>query len=376
MLRAEDATLKRLAWLITALAVSVCACNSKDSDGSCAEGAEGCECYANHSCDSGLICSNSDLCVEDDDGGDSNGSGNDAGGSGGSGSSSGSGGAGGSSDSGGAGGSSSDDGDSSGSGGSATNDSGGASSTSAGGSTASTDGGAGGSGAGGASGGTAGSSSGGSGDSTSSTESSDTTSTTTTGGTGGTTGETRVDLIPVDGWVDGSTNDVGIQGSWYTFGDGVSTVVPASEPFFDGAGSTICISGSIPPHQNQDLTWGVAVAMDLNNAAAVSSAYDAPAHGVVGMQFTVAGTLPPRLQITVPTVDDATYCKRYESIAGTRTTLGTYFAELEQDCWEIDVSNPAPDPTQLRSFQIGVISSANDTVTFDFCVESVSAILE
>lgn len=344
------------------------ACNSKDSGGSCAEGAEGCECYPNGSCDSGLICSNSDLCVEDDDGNDSGGSGNDdAGGSGGSGGSSGSGGSG---DSGGTDGGSSGDGGSGTSdngGASSTGDNGGASSTSDGGSTSSTNGGSGSASSGGAGG--AGASGGASSDTTS-------TETSTSGGTGGTTGETRTDLIPVDGWVDGSTNDVGIQGSWYTFGDGVSTVDPANEPFFDGAGSQICISGSIPPHENQDLTWGVAVAMDLNNADAVSSAYDAPAHGVVGMQFTVAGTLPPRLQITVPTIDDSTYCKRYESIAGSRTTLGTYFAELEQDCWEIDVSNPAPNPTQLRSFQIGVISSANDTVTFDFCVESVSAILE
>jgi len=355
--------LKRLAWLVSALAVSVCACDSKDSGGSCAEGAEGCECYANHSCDAGLICSNSDLCVEDDEDGGAGGSGNDAGGSGGSGDS------GGSSSDGGSSGSGDSGTNDSGTNDSGTNDSGGASATSDDGGTSSTDSGSTSSTGGGAGG------SGASGGSTN-TESTSTESTTTSGGTGGTTGETRVDLIPVDGWVERSTNDVGIQGSWYTFGDGVSTVVPASEPFFDGAGSEICISGSIPPHQNQDLSWGVAVAMDLNNADAVSSAYNAPAYGVVGMQFTVAGALPPRLQITFPTTDGGTYCKRYESIAGTRTTLGTYFAETELDCWEIDVSNPAPDPTLLRSFQIGVISSANDTVTFDFCVESVSAILQ
>ncbi len=96
------------------------ACSSKgDSKAACQEGAEGCSCYPNESCDSGLEC-HSGLCVEEDVGNDaggssSGGSSSDAGGSSSGGSSSDAGGS--SSDAGGsssdAGGSSSDAGGSS-----------------------------------------------------------------------------------------------------------------------------------------------------------------------------------------------------------------------------------------------------------------------
>ena len=379
MLRAEDGTLKRLAWVVPALAASVLACEAEETGADCGPGKEKCECYPNHTCDSGLICSGSGICVDDSEDEGSGGSG--SGGDGGSGGSSDAGGSGGTSDAGGSGGSGdaggSSTGDSTGSGGSSAsggsasggtanggsgnNATGGATSTDSGGA-ASTNGGA---------GGTAGSTG-----STSTASGGVAGSTTTSGGSGGTTGETRTAITPLDGWVDASTNDVGIQGAWYTFSDGVSTIVPASDPFFEGAGSQICVSGGSPPHENEDLSWGAAVAMDLNSVDAVSNAYNAPAYGVVGIKFSITGDLPPRLQVSIPTLDDSNFCRRYESIAGTETTLSVYFNELELDCWEIGVDNPTPDPALLRSFQIVAISSADETISWDFCVENVSAIVE
>lgn len=359
--------MKRLAWWVPVLAAGVLACEAKDTGESCADGAEGCECYPNQSCDAGLICSGSDICVEDEAGsGGSDGSGGsgDSGGSGGSGDSGGSSSDGGSSGSGG-----------SGSGGSATNDSGGASSTNAsettdsGGASSTTDDGAGGAtSTSGANGGMGGSSGG-------ETTTENTISSTSTSG-GGTSGETRTAITPIDGWVDGSTNDVGIQGGWYTFADDISTIVPGAEPYFDGAGSAICVSGTVLPHENLDLSWGVAVGMDLYAVDDVANPYDATAYGVAGIQFTVSGSLPPRLQINTTSPADGTYCRRYESIASSQETLSVYFSSLEEDCWDASAAGLPPDTTQLEGFHIQVISSANESVSFDFCVEDVSAILE
>lgn len=344
------------------------ACKAEDTGSNCAAGSETCECYANRSCDTGLICSGSGICVEDEEG--SGGSG-DSGGSGGSGGSGDSGGSGGSGDSGGsssAGGSSGAGG--SASGGSATNDSGGASSTTdaatdSGGSSSTSDGGAGGatstSGANGGMGGASGATT------------TEATATTTSGG--GTSGETRTAITPIDGWVDGSTNDVGIQGGWYTFADDISTIVPGTEPYFEGAGSALCVSGTVLPHENLDLSWGVAVGMDLYAVDEVANPYDAAANGVAGFQFTVSGTLPPRLQVNVTSPADGTYCRRYESIASSQETLSVYFSSMEENCWEVGAENAAPDPTQLEGFHIQVISSATESVSFDFCVEDISALL-
>lgn len=200
--------------------------------------------------------------------------------------------------------------------------------------------------------------------------------TVTTGGSGGTSGETRTALVPVDGWVDLSTNDVGIQGGWYTFADDISTVIPAAEPFFEGTGSAICISGIALPHENQDLSWGVAVGMDLNAFDDQVFAYDALLHGVAGIQFTVTGSLPPRLQVNTTSLEGLTYCRRYESITRSQETLSVYFEQMERDCWEVDVSAPSPDASTLATFSIQVISSATESVPFDFCVEDIAAILE
>jgi len=389
-------TPKRSAWLLVAFAASGLACGSTDAGGDCAPGSEVCECYANRTCDAGLICSGSDICVEDDagsggtddsDNGGSGGSGgsSDAGGSGGSdGGSSNVGGTGASGDSGGSdtsgsGGSSGDSGDSGG----ASSDAGGASTTgedstnSAGGATSGTDGGAGGTaGVGGNSGGMGGSTataSGGAGGTTSTT----TTSSSTTSG-GGTTGETRTALVPVDGWVDGSTNDVGIQGSWYTYSDEGATVVPADEPFFDGAGSEICISGTTVPDEYSGVYWGVAVGMDFNVVDETTYAYDATSHGVVGIRLTLTGSLPPGIQLNLTettSVEGDVFCTRYLGITESSRTLSLYFDEAQFICWYDATFGPI-DETLLRAFSVQVMSEAYQSVPFDFCVENVSAILE
>ena len=365
--------MKRIAWLVPALAASALACEAESTGGSCEPGHELCECYPNRTCDSGLICSGSDICVEDDE---------DAGGSGDNGGSGGAGGAGGTSDAGGAGGTSDaggsegtgdaggseGTGDADGAGGSsaiggssgATNDAGGASSTDSGtdsGGASSTDAGTGGS------------------TTTASGGSATTTESTTTGGSGG-TGGVRTEIVPVDGWVDASTNDVGIQGSWYTYSDGEATIVPAAAPFFAGAGSQICISGSTVLDDTGEY-WGAAVGMDFNVVDEVTYAYDATAHGVAGVKFTLTGTLPPGLQVNYTMTTSAsgdTYCARYYGITSGSLTLSVAFDDVQYLCW-YPLSNPV-DPTVLKAISIQVTSTSSETVPFDFCVEDVSAIVE
>lgn len=220
-----------------------------------------------------------------------------------------------------------------------------------------------------------GNSTGGSGATTSSTGG----STASTGGTS--SGSNMVAITPdMSGWVEGSTNSVGIQGAWYSYNDcntsptncTMNQVPP--EGSFENVGGKMCTSGStaaVAMESDFSTIWGAGIALDLNNSGGTDGmkmAYNADAEGVVGFSFNITGTAPGlRVNITsVPAGDDSHFVG---GMVGENTVL---FADAMQGSWVTTKTDL--DTTQLLAIQFQIPTVMNQSVDFDFCVENLAAI--
>src|SRR5262245_55097251 len=125
-------------------------------------------------------------------------------------------------------------------------------------------------------------------------------------GTGGTAGggamcsnSNRLTL-PIDesGWVAAECNDLGIQGAFYCYDDGVNptSCPPAAAdgtrppPFRAGGG--MCISGNTTMDPTY-AAWGAGIGLSLGDSGgtpSVKTAYDATANGVTGFDIDMTGS--------------------------------------------------------------------------------------
>ncbi len=186
----------------------------------------------------------------------------------------------------------------------------------------------------------------------------------------------RLSVVSADGWVDGSSNDVGIQGDWHTYGDTVSTFAPRSEPFFSGG--SVCLSGLIPPYADEPDVWGAGLSLNLNVTAPGQppGAWDATEHDVRGFSFTLAGENPPLVQVNYPVVgqaDGTIYCFEERDVDPNTHASSVDFEQTRYNCWDGD-DGPNPDETNLRAFQVQVLPHDTEYVEFDFCLEDVAAV--
>jgi hypothetical protein len=160
------------------------------------------------------------------------------------------------------------------------------------------------------------------------------------GGAGGQAATTNVEITPDDtGWVEGSTNELGIQGAWYPYGDqyGVAKclnvglhqpdecshiTLPAPPPAmgFPNQGGKLCTSGATavilackagvttsgcPDHDYSNM-WGAGVGFDFNAAKSTDAGsgaknpWNPDTHGVVGISFELDGVPGPGLRVEFP----------------------------------------------------------------------------
>jgi hypothetical protein len=209
-------------------------------------------------------------------------------------------------------------------------------------------------------------------------------------GTGGDTslpppgGGTATDALIPDptGWIDATTNDLGIQGPWYSYNDckdspGACTMnqVPA-EGEFPNTGGSMCTSGTtavVAAEAEFSAKWGAGIALDLNNSGGttgVKQPYDAASHGVVGFSFTITGTAPG-LRVNFPTPASA---EGSHFIAGKPGANSALFATAKQGSWVMPKSDI--DPSQVLSIQFQIPSVMGSAVEFDFCVENLAPLTQ
>lgn len=161
-----------------------------------------------------------------------------------------------------------------------------------------------------------------------------------TGGTGGAANTTNVEIKPdASGWVDPMSNDIGIQGAFYPYGDryGVakclnvgmhapdecslitSPLPPPATGFPNQAGS-MCTTGAtaviLPckpgvttsgcPTDDYSNMWGAGMGFDFNAVAdmdagtTVKSTWNPDDHGVIGVAFEIDTVPAPGLRVEFP----------------------------------------------------------------------------
>lgn len=200
---------------------------------------------------------------------------------------------------------------------------------------------------------------------TATTATGETTSTTGGGscvGTGPATAE--VPITPANGWVDCGTNTIGLQGSFFTYSDGTSTVEPAD---FADAGEEICVTG-MAAASGTDI-WGAGVGFNLNQDVDSDTAneWDATAAGITGISFNLSALPAGGLVRLIYASGGKDYCVEVEA-AGAQTVL---FSATTEDCWEAGGAAPPETTLQAVKWQVAAMT---DAYTFDFCISDIKAV--
>jgi hypothetical protein len=211
------------------------------------------------------------------------------------------------------------------------------------------------------------------------------------------------------GWIDASSNSLGIQGQWYSYGDGqgpdglrdgacqaaghadaecsvIESPVPGT-PGFVNQGGKMCTSGTVsqvldlngaPDYGNM---FGAGIGFNLANTTIGQPAlFDARAQRVIGVQFELDNLPAAGLYVgfATPKSDAGAVGPDYWGanasfqsspvVVGTNTVL---FANVQSP----GASTVPIDVTQLESMQFQVRTSTTQSSKFAYCISNVKALL-
>jgi hypothetical protein len=201
-----------------------------------------------------------------------------------------------------------------------------------------------------------------------------------TAGSGGSGGQLNcgvpgagLELIPEpgtdadSGWISGTSNCVGIEGTIFGYTDELGSTISIVES--DGR---ICVEGEATAVLNGNFLdyWGSVVAFELNHQEGVALAYDADAYGVTGFALQISGSnVPERLRVRYRDVSDEEFCV---AVSG----AGSYSVSLDAthpECWEPGDTS-TPDPGEITRLEVHVVSENGGDIPFDFCIDNITAI--
>jgi hypothetical protein len=207
-----------------------------------------------------------------------------------------------------------------------------------------------------------------------------------TSGVGGETADVdnAIRLTPVDGWIDGRSNALGIQGAVFAYADN-TTIASLSSSF---KGSNACIKGiaaKIDPDCQAPagtdcyaMVWGAAIGLNLNQwidresgVQGPPTAYDASA--LVGFAFELSGeAVPVSLRFKVEDAEGE-YC----TPPAKPIKLGdnvVLFSDLMAKCWGKGGTSAVSAKSGLIKLAWQVVTSVNTTMPFDYCVSNIRAL--
>jgi hypothetical protein len=220
---------------------------------------------------------------------------------------------------------------------------------------------------------------------------------TTTGGTSGEVGE-GVPLDPMNGWVDGASNTLMIQGAMFPFGDPTSLMgsmptdfaMSGTETCFSGVAakvdktSTPCTTMMFTPPAKDCYGefWGAAIGMNLNQQIDMTTMKGGDpmpfnASGLKGFAFEIAGTMVPAPTALRFKVEDASgeFCNipTKPVKAGANSFM---FEDLIKECWapKATAANASTAKAGLLKIAWQVVTNDKGTVPFNFCVSKVRAL--
>lgn len=186
------------------------------------------------------------------------------------------------------------------------------------------------------------------------------------------TGTGNVITHDAEGWVAGTSNGLGIQGSFYTFSDatsgGATTIaIDTTTP------TRACVSGTasaVPDAMSFGTFWGGGLALNLADPGGGGALGTWQRGAVTGFSFTISGpTIPPGLRFQA-SVSEAgpTYCG--DVVAGPSSVQ---LSTLIVNCYEAG-GMPLPATQAIQSLQWQVVTVIGEATPFDFCVENLTAI--
>jgi hypothetical protein len=216
--------------------------------------------------------------------------------------------------------------------------------------------------------------------------------TTSTGGTGGGDLPPGVPLSPMNGWVDGASNSLMIQGAMFPFGDDTSKM--GMTPMdFSMSGTDACLKGTAakvdlkctpvaPATDCYGTFWGAAIGLNMNQQIDMTTMmggspmpFDASA--IKGFAFEISGAMVPGPSSLRFKVEDATgeYCNPGTKPvkAGVNSFM---FEDLIKECWapKATAANGSAAKPAVLKIAWQVVTNAMGTVPFDFCVTNLRAL--
>jgi hypothetical protein len=187
---------------------------------------------------------------------------------------------------------------------------------------------------------------------------------------------TGPELIVSSGWVDGSTNAVGVQGAFFTYGDGSGRTSISENP---GASQTgYCVAGSSAQVIGGDFggTWGAVAALNLSQLPDDETArlYDAEQNGVAGFAFDIVGNTGGALRFVIKQfmVHDG-FCINNVPSCETGCSVQYRVDELAQNCWT--PGGPTPNARSLQALEWQITTREAGPIDFDYCIENIRAVL-
>ncbi|HEV8550640.1 MAG TPA: hypothetical protein VGQ57_16455, partial [Polyangiaceae bacterium] len=173
------------------------------------------------------------------------------------------------------------------------------------------------------------------------------------------------------GWIDATQNCVGVQGAVYAIYDevGSSATVTSTD-------NKVCASGTATKVLGGNFTdyWGVRLIIQLaNSGTGTAGPYNASTHGVDGFKFSISGsTVPVEIRPTFFNTSSTTqYCERL-CATGAQSLL---LSHAHASCWSGD-TGATPTGTSLQYLEFSIPSIATADVPFNFCVNSLTAIID
>lgn len=191
------------------------------------------------------------------------------------------------------------------------------------------------------------------------------------------------ELVPVAGWVAGTTNEAGIQGSFYSFSDATGTPPGATTIALDdfaASGDAICASGVAGQVIGMafDQYWGGGIALNLGDPGQMQAVQPWNRGSVSGFRYTLTGPMIPpagALRFTVNVTPTDSYCQNLTATAGTAITTTLSSPQLIKACWEPGGAQ-LPTTATIQSIQWQVVTNATASVPFDFCIEDLAAVVQ
>jgi hypothetical protein len=202
-----------------------------------------------------------------------------------------------------------------------------------------------------------------------------------------------VPLTATDGWVDGASNTLMIQGAMFSYGDPTSLMGMTS----DFTGANACIKGTAAKVDMTSMActtkmftppatdcygeyWGAAIGLNLNQAIDMTTmmgADPAPfdASAIKGFAFEISGSMvPTSLRFKV---EDASgeFCS--PSTKPVKLGANSFmFADLIKECWAPKATSATAETAKSGIIKIAwqVVTNAMGAVPFDYCVANVRAL--